>query len=199
MTICYVLGDELYINLTNRCTNRCEFCVRDTDCGISEGLNLWLEREPEVDEVIADIKRFDPTKYREVVFCGYGEPTIRFDDMITIARFIKDTYGSNIRVNTNGHASRICGRDVTPELRGLVDTISISLNAKNREEYEKLCHCDFDEEGFDEMIDFTKKCKQYVPNVVMSVVDVISDEDIEECRKIAEGLGVKFRARVNIE
>lgn len=199
MTICYVLGDDLYINLTNRCTNRCSFCVRDTDCGISDGLDLWLEREPEADEVIADIKRFDPSKYREVVFCGYGEPTMRLEVLIEAAKFVKKTYGSAVRINTNGHANRIYGRDVTPELAGLVDTVSISLNAKNREEYEKLCRCDFSEEGFDEMIEFTKKCKEVIPHVVMSVVDVIPDEDIEECRKIAEGLGVVFRARENIE
>lgn len=199
MTICYVLGDELYLNLTNRCTNRCEFCVRDTDAGIQDGLNLWLDREPTISEIKEDIRRFDPSRYREVVFCGYGEPTMRFDDLIEIAKFIKEQYGSKIRINTNGHANRIMGRDVTSELSGLVDTISISLNAKNREEYEKLCHCDYAEEGFDEMLDFAKKCKAYVPNVVMSVVDVISKEDIEACRKIAEDLGITFRAREMIQ
>ncbi len=199
MTICYVLGDELYINLTNRCTNRCAFCVRDTEGGISKDLDLWLEKEPEAEEVMEDIKRYDPSQYREVVFCGYGEPTIRLDVLIEVAKFIKKTYQSAIRINTNGHANRIHERDVTPELAGLVDTVSISLNAKSREQYEKLCQCDYGAEGFDAMIDFAKKCKEVIPHVVLSVVDVIPEEDIAQCRKIAEELGVAFRVRKNIE
>ena len=199
MTICYVLGDELYINLTNRCTNCCSFCVRDTDCGISENVNLWLAREPTAEEVIADIQKFDLSKYSEVVFCGYGEPMIRVEELIAAAKFIKENHNMPIRINTNGHANRIHGRDVTPELSGLVDTISISLNAKDREQYRKLCRCDYGAEGYDEMIEFTKKCKKVIPNVVLSVVDVIPKEDIEECRKTAQKLGVSFRVRKMIE
>ncbi len=199
MTICYVLGDELYINLTNRCTNRCSFCVRDTDCGISDDVDLWIDREPTAEEVIADIKKFDPSKYREVVFCGYGEPMIRIDELLAAAKFIKENYNIPIRINTNGHANRIHGRDVTPELKGLIDTVSISLNAKDREQYRKLCHCDFGAEGYDEMIEFTKKCKKVIPHVILSVVDVIPKADIEECRKTAESLGVVFRVREMIQ
>lgn len=199
MTICYVLGDELYINLTNRCTNKCSFCVRDTDCGISEDVDLWIDREPTAEEVIADIKRFDLSAYREVVFCGYGEPTIRWEELLAAAKFIKETADIPIRINTNGHANRIHGRDVTQEMKGLIDTVSVSLNAKDREQYRKLCHCDFGAEGYDEMIAFTEKCKKTVPNVILSVVDVIPQADIEECRKTAEKLGVAFRVREMIQ
>lgn len=199
MTICYVLGDELYINLTNRCTNKCSFCVRDTDCGISENVDLWIDREPTAEEVIADIKRFDLSAYREVVFCGYGEPTIRWEELLAAAKFIKETGDIPIRINTNGHANRIHGRDVTQEMKGLIDTVSVSLNAKDREQYRKLCHCDFGAEGYDEMIAFTEKCKKVIPNVILSVVDVIPQADIEECRKTAEKLGVAFRVREMIQ
>lgn len=199
MTICYVLGDELYLNLTNRCTNQCSFCVRDTDCGISENVDLWIDREPTAEEVIADIQRFELSDYREVVFCGYGEPTIRLNELLAAAKYIKDNSNVPIRINTNGHANRIHGRDVTQEFVGLIDTVSISLNAKDREQYRKLCHCDFGAEGYDEMIEFTKKCKQRIPNVILSVVDVIPQADIEECRKTAESLGVTFRVREMIQ
>jgi len=198
MTICYALGDSLYINLTNRCTNRCTFCVRDKDCGIGD-VNLWLEREPTKEEVIEDIKKFNPKKYKEVVFCGYGEPTLRLDVIIEAAHFIKENYNSRIRINTNGHANLVYKRDVTEELAGLIDSVSISLNAKNAKEYNEISVCAYGEEGFYALIDFAKCATKNIPEVVMSVVDVLPKEDIEECKKIAESSGAKLRVRSLIE
>ena len=198
MTICYVLGERLYVNLTNRCTNRCCFCVRDEKDGIDPNVDLWLEREPTTEEIIADLAAHSPENYREVVFCGYGEPMIRFDELISAAKFLKKSYGSKIRINTNGHANRIHGRDVTPEMAGLVDVVSISLNAKDAAQYEKLCHCDYGEDGFREMVDFTKKCRQVIPRVILSVVDILPPEDLAACGKLAEELGVEFRVREKI-
>lgn len=199
MTICYVLGNSLYINITNDCTNACKFCVRTQECGIDENVNLWIDRDPTTDEIIEDIKKFNPDNYDEVVYCGYGEPLMKIDEFLQSAKFIKENYNSKIRVNTNGHASICAGRNVVPEFKGLVDAISISLNEKDAGLYNELCVCQFGEKGFDAMIDFTKECIGIIPEVTMSVVDVIPKEHIEECRKIAEEIGAKFRVREMIE
>ncbi len=198
LTICYVLENTLYINVTNRCTNRCSFCVRDKDCGIGD-VNLWLEKEPTVEEMIEDIKRFNPKKYDEVVFCGYGEPTMRLDAVLACAKFIKENFDSKIRINTNGQANLFYGENVAPRLSGLIDIVSISLNAKNAEEYDELCKSIYGKESFQGLIDFAKECKKVVPEVVMSVVDVLPPEDIEVCRKIAEDAGARLRVRELIE
>ena len=120
---------------------------------------------------------------------------MRVGVLTEVAKYIKQNSKLKIRLNTNGHANRIAGRDITPELNGLIDCISISLNAENAEKYNEICECDYGEDGFYEMLDFAKKASRYVPEVVLSVVDVIGTEAIEECRKIAEETGVKFRVR----
>ncbi len=193
--ICYAIGDSLYLNVTNRCTNRCSFCIRATKHGIGDGMDLWLKQEPTAAEIIADLEKWNAGQYAEAVFCGYGEPFLRADVCMEVARYIKERWHLPVRVNTNGHGNRACGRDITPELVGLFDTVSISLNAKDRAQYEALCACDFGEAGFDEMLDFAKKCKQVGLSVVLSVVDVISPADIEACRQIAADMGVTFRVR----
>ena len=198
MNICYVLGNSLYINLTNRCTNQCTFCVRDKDCGIGD-INLWLEREPTVEEVIKDIEKFNPKNYQEVVFCGYGEPTLRLDVILEVAHFIKENYNSRIRINTNGHANLVYKRDVTKDLAEVVDVVSISLNAKNAKEYQEICKCAYGEIGFDAMLDFAKCAKSSGIDVVLSIVDVLPEDDKSACSKIAEDIGVKLRIRSLIE
>ncbi len=192
--IAYPIKNGLYINMTNRCTNSCTFCVRTTtDFGM--GYDLWLEKEPTVDETVKDIFDKEVEKYDELVFCGYGEPTERFDDMLEVIRRVREKCPIKVRLNTNGHANLIAGRDVTSEMEGLIDIVSISLNAPNAKEYNELCRCQYGEDGFDAMIDFAKKAKRYVPEVVLSIVDVMNEEDTEKCRAIAEEAGVKFRIR----
>ena len=198
LTICYVLENTLYINLTNRCTNRCTFCVRDKDCGIGD-VNLWLEREPTSDEIKEDIKKFNPEKFTETVFCGYGEPTMRLDVLLDVAKFIKENYKVKLRINTNGQANLYYKENITPKLSGLIDCVSISLNAKNEDEYDELCKSIYGKESFNALIDFAKECTKYVPEVIMSVVDILPKEDIEECRKIAESAGARLRVRELIE
>ena len=198
LTICYVLENTLYINLTNRCTNRCTFCVRDKDCGIGD-VNLWLEKEPTKEEIIKDIDAFNPNRYDEVVFCGYGEPTMRLEVLLFCAAHIKKTYGAKIRINTNGQANLYYKKDITPQFSGLIDVVSISLNAKNAEEYDALCKSIYGKEGFFGMIDFAKACKKYVDTVIMSVVDILPQEDIAACQKIAEEAGARLRVRALIE
>lgn len=194
MNIVYKYQNELYINLTNRCTNKCEFCIRFTPSGV-DNIDLWLESEPSADEIITELNRQNYQEYREVVFCGYGEPLMRFDAVIEVCRYIKKNSDVKIRINTNGHANHCAGEDVTPKMYGLVDIVSISLNASTAEEYQKICKCDFGKDGFFEMLDFAKKAKKYVPRVVLSVVDVIGKDEIEACRKIAEEVGVEYRVR----
>lgn len=194
MNIAYPHEGHLYINMTNRCTNKCKFCIRFTPSGM-DGIDLWLEHEPSVTEIISALITAEFTRYDEIIFCGYGEPLLRADEVIETAKFLRKNTDAKIRINTNGHANIAAGRDITPELAGLVDVISISLNAKNAREYNEICVCDYGEAGFDAMLDFAQKAKKYVPRVVLSVVDTISDGDIEECRKIAEEIGVEYRVR----
>lgn len=198
MNIAYPFEGHLYINLTNRCTNKCKFCIRFTPSGV-DGIDLWLEREPTVEEIKAALIKAEFKNYDEIVFCGYGEPMLRWEVIVEVAEFIRKNSDAKIRINTNGHANRAAGKDVTPYLEGLIDAISISLNAKNAKEYNDICVCDYGEDGFYEMLDFAKKAKMYVPKVVLSVVDTISEEDIEACRKIAEETGVEYRVRVYSE
>ena len=187
----YTLGNSLYINLTNRCTNSCVFCIRSKTDNMG-GQKLWLEKEPSAEQVIELIP--NPEKYDEIVFCGFGEPTERLEVLLEICRYLK-RFRTPIRINTNGHASMIAGRDTSPLFKGLVDTISISLNASTAEHYQELCQCCEGKRGFDEMLDFARRVKEYVPNVILSVVDVMDKAEIEECRNIARELGVKFPVR----
>lgn len=194
MNIAYKYQGSLYINLTNRCTNKCKFCIRFTPSGV-DNIDLWLEHEPSVEEITAALEEADFTAYDEVVFCGYGEPLLRVAEVLEVCRYIKSKKNMKIRVNTNGHANRFAGKDVTPEMEGLIDVISISLNAENAKKYNDICVCDYGEEGFWAMLDFAKAAKRYVPEVTLSIVDVIGKEEIEECRKIAEDIGINFRVR----
>jgi len=195
MTITYELEDSLYLNITNRCSSHCSFCVRNNADGVMDGKNLWLEREPTIDEVIADIQRYDISKYKEFVFCGYGEPMMRAYDVIAICKKLKAEYLLPIRINTNGHGNLICGFDITSQLNGVIDSVSISLNAKNKQIYQELCRSDYGEASFEGLLDFAIKCKRYVPHVALSVVDVMCDNDIRACRAIAQKIGVDFKVR----
>lgn len=194
MTITYTFENTLYINLTNRCTNNCDFCVRTTEDGYYG--DLWLEREPTVAEICADIDKRDLESYDELVFCGYGEPTMRLDDLLEVAAYIRSKSPIRIRVNTNGLANMYFKRDVTPKFSGLIDTLSISLCAANAEHYNSICHSCFGIAAYDGMLDFTKKATAYVEKVVFTVVDTtLPPEDIEKCRDIAASVGAVLRVR----
>ncbi|HEX9114414.1 MAG TPA: TatD family nuclease-associated radical SAM protein, partial [Nitrospirota bacterium] len=188
--ITYPIRNSLYLNITNRCTAACTFCVRyNTD--FVKGHNLRLTEEPTADAVIAEIG--DPTRYAEIVFCGYGEPLLRLDVVKAVAAEVKRRKGK-VRIDTNGHANLIHKRNVLPELAGLVDAVSVSLNAQNAEVYEKLTQPKFGPMTYDAVKEFIGEAKKYIPEVIATVVSA-PGVDIEACRKIAEGLGVKFRVR----
>ncbi len=190
--ITYGLGESLYLNITNRCTNDCSFCVRRFEPGVG-GYNLWLDKEPTTQEIINAIG--DPTKYKEVVFCGYGEPLLRLQVVVDVAKHLKKTYPAVlIRVNTNGQANMIHHEDVTPEFEGIIDVLSISLNAENAEKYNELCNPEFGEDAFYSILEFTRKSKNHVPKVIVSVVNV-DEIDLEKSRKLAQELEVEFKVR----
>ena len=187
----YPIGTALYVNVTNRCNADCVFCGR-IDFPFIAGYNLGMDKndEPDVQQYINAIGV--PVKYSEIVFCGYGEPTIRWDVIKTVAGFVKEN-GGKTRINTNGHGNVINHRDITPEMKGLIDTVSISLNSTDAKSYAELMRVD--EKMYYEMLEFARKAKEFVPNVVMSVVG-IPEVDIEKARTIAEDqVGVSFRVR----
>ncbi len=185
----------IYLNITNRCTNRCKFCIRYTDSGV-DGVDLWLKREPTVEEIKAALEEKDYKNAEEIVFCGYGEPTERYDVIPEICRFIRENNpNAKIRINTNGHGNRIAGHDITPEWEGLIDEVSISLNEKNAKLYNEICVCQYGEDGFYELLDFAKKAQKHIKSVMLSIVDVLPPEDIEECKRLADEHGIHLRVR----
>lgn len=196
MTILYPLYGNLYVNMTNRCPCACTFCLRNNGDELNGSGNLWLDREPDVSEVKAAFDQFPPDRYEDIVFCGYGEPTERLEDLLEVAAFAKEKFQKKIRVNTNGLANLIYGKDVTPMFGGIVDVISISLNTPDPEEYLRLTRSRFGTGSFEAMLSFARDVKKYVPHVVMTTVETtISSEEEEQCRKICEDLGVTYRIR----
>ncbi len=196
MTILYKVHNNLYVNLTNKCPCACTFCLRQTRDHMEDSGVLWLEKEPTVDEVIADFANFNMDDYDEVVFCGFGEPTERIDVLLEVAAYVKKTYNKPTRINTNGLGNLVNGRDITPELKGLIDTVSISLNTPNKERYYELTRSKFGIGSFDAMIDFAKEAVKYVPHVVMTTVaTTITKEEEAECQRICDNIGVKYRIR----
>lgn len=183
----YVIKDALYLNITNRCANDCLFCIRKT----ATVRELWLDQEPSADEVVKSVG--DPTGYKEIVFCGYGEPLLRPEVVTAVAGRLRE-YGVPIRIDTNGLAERVLGIDIVESLSGLIDSISISLVAHDAPTYARLTRSQLGEEGFDAVLRFTERCLLHIPRVEMSVVRWES-VDIEACRKIAGDLGARFRVR----
>lgn len=188
-------GVTCYVNSTNRCSCACTFCLRNTK-EMLESNSLWLKAEPTVEMIIDEFKKYDLNDFKEIVFCGFGEPLTRHDDLMKVAKYLKETRKDlPIRINTNGLSSVTLKRDITPDFKGLIDTLSISLNAPSKEEYYQLTRSRYGIDSFDYMLDFTLKAKQHVENVVLTVVDIIGDEKIAKCQKIADDLGVTLRVR----
>ncbi len=187
--IAYQIRDSLYLNITNRCTNKCSFCVKFRSDFV-KGHRLRLDKEPAEEEIIKEIG--DPSVFREIVFCGYGEPLQRLDVVKNVARWIKENRGK-VRINTNGHANLIYRRNILPELRGIVDSISISLDAQDEETYNKICKPVYGS-AYAEVIHFIREARDVIPEVTVTVVE-LEGVDVKKCREIAESLGVAFRLR----
>lgn len=195
--ITYDYFGSLYINMTNRCDSHCVFCIRDQEDSALGG--LWLKEEPTREAVLEEILGQDLRGYEEIVFCGYGEPTCRADDMFWICDQLKASGRADlppIRLNTNGHGSLINHRDITPEMAGRLDAVSVSLNGSNKEEYLRLTRPGAGEAAWEGMLDFIRKATQHVPRVAVTIVDYDkTPEEIEACRRLAEELGASFRVR----
>ena len=184
-----------YVNITNRCNCSCTFCLRSLKT-MSSVNNLWLEQEPTVAEAIADFELQDWSLIREIVFCGFGEPTMRLDDLLELMRYVKTKDPTlKTRLNTNGLSDLEYGRETAPLFEGLLDTISISLNASMPQQYLQLTRNRFGEGSYLGMLDFAVKAKQYVPNVVMTVVDNIGAAEIAACGEICADRGLVLRVR----
>lgn len=195
MTVLYAVKGNLYLNITNRCPCNCTFCIRHNGDGAYGSDSLWLEREPTIEEVKAEFKKYgDLSQFGEVVFCGYGEPMERAEDVAEIGRFIKENYKIKVRINTNGLGDKINGRPTAQLLKGAVDTVSVSLNSGSKETYNAVTRPKWDD-AFDAMLDFASDCKEYVEKVMFTVVDVIPEEDIERCKALSEKLGIELRVR----
>jgi TatD DNase family protein len=188
--IAYRIRNSLYLNITNRCTNACIFCAKFKDFTV-KGHHLRLDHEPSATEVREAIG--DPGKYEEVVFCGYGEPLIRLDLVKEVAGWLKSR-GVKVRINTDGQANLLHGRNILPELAGLVDSLSVSLNAPEAETYHRLCRSRFGVQGYQAVKDFLSEARKHIPSVTASAV-AIPGIDMEACRRVAKELGVGFRER----
>ncbi|MCI2055740.1 MAG: TatD family nuclease-associated radical SAM protein [Oscillibacter sp.] len=201
-TITYEYGGNLYVNTTNRCDYNCEFCLRHNQSsgGSIYTHNLWLKREPTREEILESIESRDLSQYGQLVFCGFGEPSYRIDDICWVIDQLH-AHGKRpfIRMDTNGTGCLINGRDICPDYEGRFDKVSISLNDDTAEKYNALCHPQV-EGAYEAMKAFAKEVHKYVPEVMMTVVDTIPQEEIEACRHICEDeIGATYRVREYIK
>ena len=197
-TFVYPVGDGLYVNLTNRCPCACRFCIRQNGDGVYGSDSLWLSREPSVEEVCAALDAAGVATCREVVFCGYGEPTERLDALLAVAQWLRAKYPMlPIRVNTNGLSDLIAGEPTAARFAGLVDALSISLNAATAEKYADLCRPKFGAAAYPALLRFAEEAKRHVKSVIFSVVGSpdLTPEKETACRAIATRLGIPLRVR----
>ncbi len=189
----YSIGKKLYINLTNKCTNNCDFCIRHDRQGM-EGTTLWIKQEPTAEDVISQLPQNLDDYESEVVFCGFGEPTYNLETLDEVASYLH-CVDKTTRINTNGQGNLIHKKDITDVIVTSCDVINVSLNESNAEKYQKHCKSIFGTAAFDALLEFAKLCKQRGGNVVFSVVDSIGQPDIDECQKLADKLNIPLRIR----
>ncbi|MGN1277436.1 MAG: TatD family nuclease-associated radical SAM protein [Floccifex sp.] len=198
LTILYPVGQNLYVNVTNRCPFNCTFCLRQTMDTVSkeDPRSLWLIREPSVQEIIDEFQKFDVSQYKEIVFCGFGEPSIRLYDIFEVCDFLKRNYQNPIRINTNGMANLIWNKDTTKDFENRIDIVSISLNHPDAKQYQNLVRSKFGIKSHQAMLDFARDVQSYVKQVILTTVDTtISKEEEAKCQKICDNLGVTYRIR----
>ena len=195
MTILYDYEDSLYINLTNKCPCACVFCIRKETDHVGNSDSLWLVHEPTVEEVKKEFKNFDLNKYEEIVFCGYGEPLVRINEVVEVAKYIRSISNIKIRVNTNGLADLIHNKKTAQMLKDNIDAVSISLNAPNKVKYNEVTKPKFGEKSYEALLDFATDCKKYIKEVNFSVVDEINEKEIQESKELAESMNIPLRVR----
>jgi len=190
-TLAYNIRNSLYLNITNRCSNDCSFCIKYNSRTFDEN-DLFLDTEPSFDDIMAAIAMF--SDFDEVVFCGYGESLIRLAIVKQVAEAVKEKYCTRVRINTDGQANLVHGRNIIPELAGSVDCLSVSLNAPDAETYMRLCHSPFGAAGFSGVCEFIRLAAAEIPEVIASVV-LVPSLDVEACKALALSLGASFRKR----
>ena len=198
MTIFYEFGGKLYVNITNKCPCACVFCIRKNGDSVGGNDSLWLSHEPSLEEIISAFEQFDKAGLHDLVFCGYGEPMSRADVLIEFAKYIKNNTDMSVRINTNGLVSLINPDFDIEEMRDVIDSVSISLNAPDKESYLEITRPKFGIDSFASMLDFAAKAKSIVSDVAFTVVDVISDEQIAACQKLSDSMGIPLRVRHNV-
>lgn len=195
MTIFYRFDGQMYINITNGCPCDCVFCLRKNSDSVKDNDSLWLEHEPSFEEITAAFDRFDKTGCTNAVFCGYGEPTVRADMLIKTAEYIRQNSSMKIRLNTNGLVRLIHPEFDVERFRGLIDIVSISLNAPDAKRYNEVTRPHFGEPAFRAMLDFARDMKNMGVETKFTVVDVISEDEIARCRELADSMGIPLRVR----
>lgn len=191
----YVYGENLYINLTNRCPCACTFCIREQQEGVGTAESLWLQKDPTTDQIKNEFAGYDLNQFKEVIFCGYGEPMCALQTLVEVAQYVRSISDITIRLNTNGLGDLINSKETAPLLEGLVDVVSVSLNAPDPDTYCAVTQPSFGKESYGAMLKFASDCKKLGMRVVFSVVDVISPEDIALCKQIAEEREIPLRVR----
>lgn len=194
MNITYVIDGKLYLNITNKCCCDCTFCIRKNGEGAYGSEPLWLDHQPDLQEVIDALKKHNPDDYKEIIFCGYGEPTCELDILIETAKYLRSVTKTPIRINTNGLSDLINKKPTASLFKGLFDTVSISLNAPTEKEYMAVTRPAF-KNAFEAMKSFAAEVNNYVPRTVLSVVDVIGEENIKKSQEVADQLGITLRVR----
>lgn len=192
--ITYILGNKLYINLTNKCPCNCTFCIRNNGDGAYGSDSLWLDHDPSEDEAINALKAHDLDSFEEIIYCGYGEPTEALEVLLATGKYIKSVSSTPVRINTNGLSDLINKKPTAHLFKGAIDIMSISLNAPTEAEYNAVTRPSFDN-AFQAMQDFAVECKKHLPEVLMTVVDVIPKEQIELSKELTKKLGVTLRIR----
>jgi TatD family-associated radical SAM protein len=191
MDITYKYNGSLYVNLTNKCILRCTYCIKHKWKGKFRGYDLFLKKEPSAAMVIKAIG--NPKNYKEIIFCGYGEPLLKLKELIKTAEWVKKK-GGKVRVNTSGNANLHYKKNIVPKLEGLVDAVSISLNGCNEKDYLKLNRPLHGKQAFKAVLEFVKESKKYIPEVTITTVE-LPGAKIGKCRQLAKKLGVNFRTR----
>lgn len=197
-TYAYILDGNLYINLTNKCSNGCDFCVRNERASYY-GNYLWLKNgDPSAEAVIAQVRGMgDLSRFKEVVFCGFGEPTYKVKEMVELCDYFHEK-GLSTRLNTNGQGNLINKRDIVPELKGKIDFVNVSLNASCAEKYQPICRSQYGENGFAALVEFAKICKRNGVNCRFSIVDCIGEEEVEACKRLAASVNIPLYVRTYI-
>lgn len=192
--ILYTYKNQVYANITNRCDCSCQFCIRSHKDSVGEAENLWFKTEPTLDEIKKAMDDFDFTGYEELVFCGYGEPTCALENLLASAAYAREKYNVKIRLNTNGLANLYQKRNVVPELARVIDSVSISLNAPTAEKYQEVTRPQF-ENAFPALLEFATLAKDAFAHTQLSIVDVLPEDEIKACQKIADDRGIYLKIR----